>query len=58
MYLTLKRFEPPRSGEVRCVGKWGGVDILVEMSKEVWDVENSQHGLGGYKIWIEKKKTK
>jgi hypothetical protein len=41
MHLTLKRLEAPGSGEVW----WGG--ILVEMEEEVWDVEQSEGGVGG-----------
>ena len=48
MYLTLKRLEALGNLEVW----WGGVggwDILMETGagKEVWDVEQSEGGLGG-----------
>jgi hypothetical protein len=42
MHLTLKRLEALGSGQV-----WWGVDILMEMGEEVWDVEESKNGLGG-----------
>ena len=42
MHLTLKRLEALGSGQV-----WWGVDILMEMGEEVWEVEESKNGLGG-----------
>ena len=48
MYLTLKRLEAPGSLEVWW-GKVGGEAILMETGagKGVWDVEQSEGGLGG-----------
>ena len=42
MHLTLKRLEALGSGQV-----WWGVDILMEMGEEVWDVEESKIDVGG-----------
>lgn len=49
MHLTLKRLETPGSLEVRWVVDKG---ILMDtgVGEEVWDVEQSEGGLGGGRI--------
>jgi hypothetical protein len=53
MHLTLKRLEGPENLEV-WLGRGGGGDILMKtggIREEIWDVEQSESGLEGKKIW-------
>jgi hypothetical protein len=55
MHLTLKRLEAPGSKRSGGVG-YGDIQVETGGGKEVWDVEQSEGGWGGDKIWSIKNK--